>query len=259
MPSFFKLLFPAGLLVLACAAGLDRSSLQRKFFSANEKWKLEIEHTKNTAYLVRFNASGPKGKAGGSLEIYWLAGDTVILFSPGLFGKGSLRGRWVLGESFLVYFPREKSYYKGSWEDFLLGIKSQSLAVDSLIFGILSRRAFLARADSLLPEQKNGGWALGDRLGSWERQFIFNRRGSLSRLNWRLTFLSVRAEAEMSHNSLRAPLLKRLEWRYFIQEAKAEFDVEQTAVNAEIPAAKKNFQVPADAVRLERIETNEER
>lgn len=219
---------------------------------------MEIEGAKNAAYLVRFDASGPKGKATGRLEIYWLSGDTVILFSPGLFGKGSLRGRWILGESFLVYFPREKSYYKGSWEDFLLGIKSQSLAVDSLIFGILSRRAFLAGADSLLPEQKNGGWAVSDRLGSWERQFIFNRRGKPSRLVWKQTFLAVKAEAEMNNKSLKAPSLKGLEWEYFMQEAKAKFEVERMVVNAEIPAAKKNFQIPEGAVRLEQIKTNEE-
>ncbi|MGH8003318.1 MAG: hypothetical protein ACRECJ_01145, partial [Limisphaerales bacterium] len=74
---------------LACAVGLDPSSLRKKFFSVNKKWKMEIEGAKNAAYLVRFNAAGPKGKGSGSLEIYWLAGDTVILFSPGLFGKGS--------------------------------------------------------------------------------------------------------------------------------------------------------------------------
>lgn len=243
---------------LACAAGLNRSSLQQKFFSANEKWKMEMENTKNTAYLVRFAAAGPKGRASGSLEIYWLSGDTVILFSPGLFGKGSLRGRWVLGESFLVYFPREKNYYKGSWEDFLLGIKSQTSAVDSLIFGILSRRAFLAAGDSSLPEKRNGDWTIKDRLGSWDRHFIFNRRGRLSNLNWRSTFLTVEAEAEMSNQSLKAPLLKGLEWEYFMQEAKARFDVERMVPNAEIPAAKKNFKIPEEAVRLEQIKPDEE-
>ncbi len=246
-------------MVCACAAGLDRFSFQKKQISASKKWKKEIEAAKNAAYLVHFTASGPKGKGSGSLEVYWLSGDTIILFSPGLFGKGSLRGRWVLGESFLVYFPREKSYYKGSWEDFLLGIKSQTLAVDSLVFGILSRRAFLAGADSLLPEQKNGDWTVSDRLGSWERHFIFNRRGWLSKLGWQQSFLAVRAEAEMSHKPPGAPSVRRLEWEYFMQEAKANFEVERMVINAGIPAAKKNFKVPADAVRLEQIEINEER
>lgn len=246
-------------MVCACAAGLDRSSLQKNFVSANKKWKKEIEAAKNAAYLVRFAASGPKGKGSGSLEVYWLAGDTVILFSPGLFGKGSLRGRWVLGESFLVYFPRGKSYYKGSWEDFLLGIKSQTSAVDSLIFGILSRRAFLMHGDSLVPELKDGDWVASDRLGSWERQFIFNRRGRPSGLVWKQNLLAVKADAELSSPSLSGPSPKRLEWEYFMQEAKAKFEVERMVVNAQIPAAKKNFKVPADAVQLERVEINEER
>ena len=159
----------------------------------------------------------------------------------------------------MVYFPREKSYYKGSWEDFLLGIKSQTSALDSLIFGILSRRAFLAGTDSFLPEKRSGDWAVKDRLGSWDRHFIFNRRGNLSRVNWRQTFLAVEAAAEMNNKSLSAPSLKRLEWEYFMQEAKARVDVERMVMNAEIPAAKKNFKIPQDAVRLEQIETNEER
>gem|GEM_PF-5900934 len=259
MPSFFKLLPAAGLLVCACAGVVDQSALEKKVFTANKKWKKEIAATRNAAYLVRFAASGPKGKASGSLEVYWLAGDTVILFSPGLFGKGSLRGRWVLGESFLVYFPREKNYYKGSWEDFLLGIKSQTLDVDSLIFGILSRRAFLVRTDSLVPEWKEGNWVCDDRLGSWERKFIFNRRGWLSGMNWKHGLLAVRAEAEMSHKPPEMPLVRRLEWEYFMQEAKAKFEVERMVVNAEIPASKKNFKIPGDAVQLEKIEINEER
>ncbi|MCI0330193.1 MAG: hypothetical protein L0196_04480 [candidate division Zixibacteria bacterium] len=258
MPSFFRFFLPAGFLFLACAAGFDASSLQKKFLSASKKWKKEIEGAKNAAYLVHFDASGPKGKGSGSIEIYWLAGDTAVLFSPGLFGKGSLRGRWVLGESFLVYFPREKSYYKGSWEDFLLGIKSQTLAVDSLIFGILSRRAFLAGADSLLPEMKNGLWTASDRLGSWERQFIFNRLGRPSRLVWKESFLAVKAEAELTSTTLNAPFPKRLEWEYFMQEAKAKFDVEHAVTNAQIPASKRNFKIPPDAVQLERIDVNEE-
>ncbi|MCI0405322.1 MAG: hypothetical protein L0209_04495 [candidate division Zixibacteria bacterium] len=250
---------PAGLLVCACAGALVRSSLHEKFSKQQERWESELDSIRNAAYLIRFNASGPKGKGSGSLEVYWLAGDTVILFSPGLFGRGSLRGRWVLGESFLVYFPRDKSYYKGSWEDFLLGIKSQTLAVDSLIFGILSRRAFLTGTDSLAPEQKEGNWVLGDRLGSWDRHFIFNRRGWLSRMSWKLGLLAVRAEAEMSHKPPAVPLVKRLEWEYFMQEAKAAFEVERMVTNAEIPASKKKFKVPGDAVQLEKIEINEER
>ncbi len=246
-------------MICACAGALDRSSLEKKVLSASKKWKKEVQAVKNAAYLVRFDASGPKGKGAGSLEIYWLAGDTVILFSPGLFGKGSLRGRWVLGESFLIYFPREKSYYKGSWEDFLLGIKSQTLAVDSLIFGILARRAFLTGADSLVPELKDGAWIFGDRLGSWDRQFIFNRRGWLSGMGWQETFLAVKAQAEMSHKPPGLPSVKRLEWEYFMQEAKAAFEVERMVVNAEIPASKKNFKIPGDAVQLERVEINEER
>jgi hypothetical protein len=259
VPSFFKLFPAAGLLVCSCAAGLDRASLNEKFTKQQERWKSELDSVRNTAYLVRFNALGPKGKASGSLEVYWLSGDTVILFSPGLFGKGSLRGRWIMGESFLVYFPREKSYYKGSWEDFLLGIKSQTLAVDSLIFGILSRRAFLTGGDSLVWEFKEGEWTGRDRLGSWERQFIFNRRGWLSGISWQQRFLAVEAQAEMSHKPPGTPLLGRLEWEYFMQEAKATIEVERMAVNAAIPASKKNFKVPGDAVQLERIEINEER
>ncbi len=140
-----------------------------------------------------------------------------------------------------------------------MGIKSQSLAVDSLIFGILSRRAFLAGADSALSEQENGGWAVSDRLGSWERQFIFNRRGRPSRLVWKQTFLAVKAEAEMNNQSLSGFVPRRLKWEYFMQEAKAKFEVERMAVNAAIPASKKNFKIPADAARLEQIDTNEER
>lgn len=78
-------------------------------------------------------------------------------------------------------------------------------------------------------------------------------------MSWKLGLLAVRAEAEMSHKPPAAPLVKRLEWEYFMQEAKAVFEVERMMTNAEIPASKKNFKIPGDAVQLERIEINEER
>ena len=217
-----------------------------------------MDSTQNASYLVRFNVKGPRGRASGSLEIYWLRGDSVILFSPGLFGKGSLRGRWVLGESLLVYFPREKSYYQGGWGDFLLGLEDENIVTDSLIFGILSRRAFLGGGNWNLLEKVNGGWRVKDSLGSWERKFIFNRRGNLSRLNGRLTSPAVELEVEMDKNKLDAPIPVRLEWSYGEQKAKAKFEVERAVLNVEIPAAKKDFQIPVDAVRLEQIEADEE-
>lgn len=246
-------------MALGCAAGFDASSLQEKFASNQKRWRMEADSTRNAAYLVHFDASGPKGKVSGSLEIYWLFGDTVILFSPGLFGKGSLRGRWVLGESLVVYFPREKSYYKGWWEDFLLGIKEKSAAQDSLIFAILSRRAFLAESGVNLPEKKDGGWTVQDRLGSWERRFMFNRRGRPSEVVWHLASPAAEAKAEMEKKTAGTPWPKRLEWDYFSQKAAANFDVERPVLNAAIPAAKRDFRIPAGTVRLERIEVDEER
>lgn len=231
---------------------MDKVALQRK------NWQEEISAIQNAAYLVHFSASDSKQKASGTLEIYYLRPDTMILFSPGFFGKGSLRGRWILGESLLVYFPHEKSYFKGGWESFLLNRKKETQGLDSLIFGILSRKELLPPAGRDSPDgdlEKKNGWIWKQNLGGWQREHIFGRRGRLSGARWHNATLELEVELDGAPPNSLSP--RKVRWRHTEEKVEAKFSVEEAVLNGEIPPAKVSFSVPKDAVRLEKVEPDE--
>jgi len=190
------------------------------------------------------------------LEIYYLRPDTMVLFSPGFLGKGSLRGRWVLGRSFLVYFPRENNYFEGSWEDFLLARKEETIGLDSLIFGILSHQALLVGFDTEAnrPIPEKFGWVVKESLGRWKREHIFNRWGRPSMVRWDTKSLMVEVTLDKSSKDLSPEQVALL---YKSEDAQIKFEVEEALLNVEIPRAKKNFVVPRGAVRLEKIGADE--
>ncbi len=241
----------------ACAAGLSRSDFFEKIRTQRERWQNEIASIQNVAYLAHFSVSSARQKASGSLEIYYVRPDTVLLFSPGFLGKGSLRGRWILGKNILVYFPRENSFFEGGWEDFLLGRKAQTAGLDSLIFNVLSRSALLPSPDSIGLVLQRSSWSITEDLGRWKRQFIFSQRGKLAMVKWQAISQSFELEVEIDRNAYDELSPRKVEWNYPEEKAFARFEMERAAVNMPIPAAKSHFAVPEDAKRLERMNTNE--
>lgn len=269
-----KLLAGAGLLSCACAGHFNHKAFHeafaKKFSNQKEIWRKEIQAIRSAGYLAHFSVASPQRKTSGTLEIYYLSPDTAILFSPGFLGKGSLRGRWILGEKLSIYFPRENKYYEGSWEEFLFGREKETPGLDSVVFGILSRKGFLPGpiSDSASPgftTKKGGGWrktsswGWREDFGKWERYHIFNRRDKLAMVRWYSQPREVEIEVDIDKNMYSQLSPKRVKWVYVAENVSALINVERAIINVEIPAAKKNFQIPPDAILLERIEINEER
>jgi len=169
----------------------------------------------------------------------------------------------------MVYFRRENKYYEGSWEEFLFGRKQQTPGLDSLIFGILSRKGFLPGpiSDSVWPAlttKKGGGWkkkgwGWREDFGRWERYHIFNRRNKLATVRWYTQPREVEVEADIDKSMYNQLSPKRVKWVYVAENVSALINVEHAIINVDIPATKKNFQIPQDAVQLEQMEINEER
>lgn len=260
-------------MVCACAGPLNlkqaHEKFVRKFSYQKEVWRKEVQAIENAGYLVHISVQSPNEKMNGTLEIYYLSPDSAILFSPGLFGKGSLRGRWVLGEKLVIYFRRENKFYEGSWEEFLFGRKKETPGLDSLIFGILSRRGLLPgpASDSAGPAfspKKGGGWKKKSwgwvqYFGKWERYHMLNRRDRLTTVFWYSQPREVEIWVEIDKNGYNQLAPRQVKWVYVAEKVSALIDVERAVVNVEIPDSKKNFKIPADAIRLEQGEMNEER
>ena len=254
MPSFYRGFWAAGLLLWACAAALNHQAFLQRVFSQKEIWKSEVAALKNVAYLIHLTGESGATKLKGTFEMYYIRPDTLILFSPGFLAKGSMRGRWILGDSLLAYFPREKKYYHGSWHRLLLGIVEEPYGLDSLIFEILSLREMLVRnktSSVVVEPQTDQRWILKDSLGGWQKEHIFTSRGRLSMVRWRSEALRLEVTAKIGNDFPLGLSPQKIKLAFWDGATEAKFEVEQVVLDATIAAAKVNFVVPEDAVPYE--------
>ena len=155
----------------------------------------------------------------------------------------------------LAYFPREKLYYKGGWEKFLLGNEQGEIrGLDSLFFGILSLQAMLIHLEKGMPaitSQDGRRWTLRDSLGNWQREHIFTSRGRRSKIRWYSKNLDLEVTAKMD-KQVRADLLpKTISLSYPSENIEAVFEIKAAVLNTSIPPEKVNFVVPKDAALYE--------
>ncbi len=207
---------------------------------------------KNVAYLMKYSGESGITKIEGNFEMYRILPDTVILFSPGFMGRGSMRGRWILGDSLVAYSPSERKYYNGSWHRLLLDREERTEGLDSLIFDILSLRAVVTEGEGMRHiSGERGNWLIVDSLGRWERGRIFNRRGKLSEVRWRSRETGVEITTKVDKQSPGGLVPDKIKLVYLNSETEVEFQANMATFNVAVPSTKVNFMIPADAVPYE--------